>query len=131
VTWWEGAYRFYRVRACDKVAFSIPRERSSNKHAPIAFSPDGSLGALALNSSSINLIRVSDDGRPTYRSLGTLKSPDRFPLEKLAFSPDGRRLAVSTESRSTASSTVQLWNLALLRDSLANLNLQEGWPAYE
>ena len=53
-----------------------------------------------------------------------IESPDRSPLDILAFSPDGGRLAAATMNR-----LIQLWNLALLRDGLAELKLERGWPA--
>jgi hypothetical protein len=41
----------------------------------------------------------------------------------LAFSPDGRRLAAATGGQ-----IIQLWNIALLREGLARLEIENDLP---
>ena len=70
-------------------------------------------------------MKLAGDGHTPPRQIGSLESPDRSPLEILAFSPDGRRLAAGTVNL-----TIQLWNLALLHEGLAELNLDQDWPKF-
>ena len=121
-----GEFQFYRVGTWTKHAFFIPRKLASDQHAPVAFSRDGRLVALAASRYTIQLYKLSGAERSQPELIATLESPDRLPLEMLAFSPDGRRLAAATDRQ-----VVQLWNLALLRERLAQLQLEQGWPAYQ
>jgi WD40 repeat protein len=118
-----GKFQFYRVGDWKDPAFSFPRMTESSQHAPVAFSWDGRTAALASSRYSIQLIRLPESGRAEPELIATLECPDRLPLEMLAFSPDGRKLAAATDGQ-----IVQLWNLALLRDGLAALNLHRNWP---
>ena len=126
VNCWKGYFNFYRTGRWSEADFSIAREQPSNQHAPAAFSHDGKMVALAINRYDVQLLLLPDAGRSRARLIATLRAPDRQPLEMLSFSPDGRRLAAGT-----AHLIVQIWNLALLRDRLARLNLENGWPSYE
>ncbi len=125
VTCWNGRFDFYQIGAWQRPAFQIPRRTASELHAPAAFSQDGSMVALAISRYTIELLRLNeaDPARPDV--IATLEAPDRDPLEMLAFSPDGRRLAAATRDH-----TIQLWNLKLLRDGLAELDLQKNWPEF-
>jgi WD40 repeat protein len=122
-THWAGAFQFYRVGDWKEPAFSFPRMAASGQHAPATFSWDGRTVALASSRYSIQLIKLPESGRGKPELIATLESPDRLPLEMLAFSPDGRKLAAATDGQ-----IVQLWNLALLRVGLAALDLHRGWP---
>jgi WD40 repeat protein len=127
-TCWGGVFAFYRVGAADpwhEPAFSIPRKPISDQHAAIAFTRDGATVALASSRYVIQWFRMPKSERTKPELIATLEGPDRSPIETLAFSPDGRRLAVATQDR-----IIQLWNLALLRERLADLKLQNNWPDY-
>jgi WD40 repeat protein len=91
----------------------------------MSFTRDGRTVALASSRYTIQLFRLPDGGRREPVLIATLESPYRLPLQRLAFSPDGRRLAAASDR-----SVVQLWNLALLRDGLADLHLHQNWPEY-
>jgi WD40 repeat protein len=122
---WAGEFRFYRVGDWRQPAFAISRTTASGQHSPLAFAGDGATIALASSRYAIQLLRLPEDGSGPPMLLASLEGSDRSPLEMLAFSPDGRMLAAVTQSQ-----VVQLWNLALLRDGLAALDLQNGWTNY-
>ena len=103
--------------------FSRTPASVSAQHAPIAFTRDGAVVALASSRYIVQLLKLTEDNGISPKLIASLESPDRSPLEMLAFSPDGRRLAAATMKL-----TIQLWNLALLRESLAELNLDHDWP---
>ena len=123
VTCRPGRFDFYLVGAWQEPAFQIPRQSASDQHAPVAFTQDGSVVALAASRYTIQLRRLGGHERSGPTVIANFEAPDRRPLEMLAFSPDGRRLAATTKDQ-----TIQLWNLALLRDGLAELNLHHDWP---
>jgi len=118
----SGKFQFYRVGAWTKPVFAIPRMLASDQHAPMAFSKDGRVVAVASSRYVVQLFRMPATDRDQPELIATLESPDHFPLVMLAFSPDGRRLAAATDRQ-----IVQLWNLKLLRDRLAESKLQHNW----
>jgi WD40 repeat protein len=120
-----GEFQFYRVGAWTERAFAIPRKLASDQHAPVAFSKDGRVIAVASSRYTIQLFRLPAKDRGQPELIATLESPDRLPLEMLAFSPDGRRLAAATDRQ-----IVQLWNLKMLRDGLVESKLQYNWLDY-
>src|SRR5262249_12453420 len=105
--------------------FTIPRQPGSDQHAPVAFTRDGSMVALASARYSIDLFLLPELHQPRPKRIATLESPDHRPLEAMTFSADGRHLAAAT-----LKGTLQLWNLASLWESLAELDLDEDWPNY-
>jgi WD40 repeat protein len=123
-TCWNGAFQFYHPGAGTNPVFRIARQLPSDQYAPVAFAD--SLVAVASTRDKIELRRWTGNEASPTELIATLESPDRQPLEMLAFSPDGRRLAAGT-----AKLTVQFWNLALVRQQLADLKLENTWPAYE
>jgi WD40 repeat protein len=124
-TSWAGEFQFYRVGAWDQPALRFPRRPVSDQHAPLTFARDGRTVALASSRYTIRLVRLPASSAAELETLATLESPDRLPLEMLAFSADGRRLAAATDRQ-----VVQLWNLAALRHGLAELDLHQHWPEY-
>jgi WD40 repeat protein len=102
---------------------AIPRAAASEQHGPLAFSPGNDILAVADPRYQITLYRLAS-GRP--RLLARLESPDRKPLTALTFSPDGGRLAAVAKDHG-----IQIWNLRLVCEQLANFDLQEDWPEYK
>jgi eukaryotic-like serine/threonine-protein kinase len=125
VACWNGRFEFFRIGEWTRPAFVIPRKITSDQHAPIAFTSDGTIVALASTRYAIQLFRLPPRGAGEPAIIATLESPDRHPLELLALSRDGRRLAAATQNQ-----TIQVWNLALLRGVLGKLNLDTNWPAF-
>jgi WD40 repeat protein len=121
-TCWSNEFQFYQVGEWQQPAFSVPRQPPSNQHAPIAFAVQPGIVALAVSRYTVNLIRLTSQGH--HEVIASLKSPDRSPLEMLAFSPDGGRLAAATDK------FVQLWDLAALYRQLSPMGLAENWPDY-
>ena len=95
----------------------------SDQHAPVAFARDGRTVALAASRYVIQLHKLPEPGLDEAALIATLESPDRLPLEILAFSPDSRHLAAATDGQ-----IVLLWNLAALGEGLASLDLRRDWP---
>jgi WD40 repeat protein len=120
-----GKYVFYRVGRWQEPVFPIHRKPASSQYAPIAFSSRGGLVALAVSRDAIQLLRLVEDGRTPPKVIANLESPDRNPLEILKFSPDDRKLAAVTQSQA-----IQLWDLSLLRETLAEMKLDDDWPQY-
>lgn len=119
-------FHFYRVGEWNKIAFPLPRSSTAAPHGPLAFSRDGRILAIAFSPYDIRLYRFDHSANGEPKLLATLESPDRTPLQLLAFSPDGRHLAAATRNQ-----IVQLWNLSSLRDGLADLKLAGNWPEYQ
>ncbi|MBN2507083.1 MAG: protein kinase [Verrucomicrobia bacterium] len=125
VACWGGKYEFYQVDAWRRPAFVISRKTASDQHAPVAFTRDGTLVAIASTRYVIQLFRLPQRGTKAPRLVATLEAPDLYPLELLAFSPDGRRVAAAAQNQ-----TVMLWNLALIGEHLAEMNLHTNRLAF-
>ncbi|MBI4659572.1 MAG: AAA-like domain-containing protein [Verrucomicrobia bacterium] len=123
VVCWAGEFQFYRIGAWEAPRFAIKRTTASSLHAPMAFTKDGAIVAIASSRHTIQLLNLPNTEANETKVIATLQSPDRSPLEILVFSPRNRWLAAATKDQ-----TVQLWNLPLLRAGLAELNLAGGWP---
>jgi WD40 repeat protein len=117
-----GEHRFYTVGMWEAPAYRYPRRLASDQHAPVAFARDGRTVAVAWSHHIIQLLRQPKSEGQKLELIATLESPDRLPLESLAFSPNGKRLAAATDRQ-----IVQFWNLAHLRERLVALNLQHNW----
>jgi WD40 repeat protein len=99
-------------------AVQIDRPAGAARPAAVAFSPDGLTWAMALTDARL---RMLDTGGHT---LAEFEAPQKELLVALSFSPDGLRLACATAAR-----TVQVWNLAALGPSLAQLGMAAGFKA--
>jgi WD40 repeat protein len=97
--------------------WKMPRENAGDSHARVALTRDGTLGALTL---SAQTIRLFDPW--TAREFAVLEAPEPENIDWLAFSPDDVLLAATTRSGAT-----HLWDLRLIRQELAAMNLD--WDA--
>jgi WD40 repeat protein len=84
------------------------------------FSPDGRVMARKLDARKIQLVETL-----TEKPLGMLEAPDSIVLGRFQFSPDGTRLAAFRGDQQ-----MQLWDLRLLRQQLAAMNLDWDMPPY-
>ena len=84
---------------------------------PVAFSPDARLMAIRRSATEVQLLHPAD-GREIARLPGEQPEP-------LCFSPDGTLLVVCDRK-----STVRVWDLRLVREGLARLNLDWDLPPY-
>jgi WD40 repeat protein len=87
---------------------------------PLAFSPDGTILAVACSRYAIQLIEVA-----TCRPLARLEPPALQHLAWLCFGPDGTQLVATSENH-----TIQLWDLRAIRARLATMNLDWPMPPY-
>jgi WD40 repeat protein len=109
VTGSEQEYRLWRVGSWEP-GLGIPRDRAGTMFGRMAFSPDGRILALLRGrNSEVRLIAIPDG-----QELATL---DTGP--PLCFSGDGALLATAGENLRS----VFVWNLRLIRQRLAALNL--------
>jgi serine/threonine protein kinase/WD40 repeat protein len=96
----------------------------SGYHIPewnsLAFNSDGHLMAITQDRNRIQL-RETASGKV----LATLQSPDSISLWYLRFSPDDTRLAAGRND-----GQLELWDLRLIRQELAQLNLDWNLPPY-
>ena len=84
-----------------------------------AFSPDGRVMART-DGHRIQLLETQ-----TEKSLATLEAPGTILVNKCQFSPDGTQLAVVQFDQQ-----MQLWDLRLIRQELAQMNLDWDLPPY-
>jgi WD40 repeat protein len=108
----KDEYRLWEVGSW-RLHFQVPH---TSALAPLAFSADGHLLAIASTRSNIELRDPH-----TGAKLCTLESPVYGFLSSLSFSPDGGKLAAASLDH-----TVQIWNLRELRHRLSQLGLGLG-----
>jgi serine/threonine protein kinase/WD40 repeat protein len=118
VTGGLGHYSFWKVGSWQPGP-ELVSEHSHSGPAPLAFSADSRLLALAM--SQVRLVDAA-----TGNTLATLAGPDSALISGLCFSPDGTRLAVARQDRE-----VQLWDLRALRRQLSAFGLDYAMPPYE
>ncbi|MGO8931313.1 MAG: protein kinase domain-containing protein [Limisphaerales bacterium] len=85
-----------------------------------AFSPDGRVLAMASEGHKIQLLDTL-----TARPFATLDAPGSIGISRFKFSPDGSHLAAIQRDQQ-----VQLWDLRLIRQELATMNLDWDMPPY-
>jgi serine/threonine protein kinase/WD40 repeat protein len=118
VTGVRSAFSFWEVGSWELKA-RLPREPRS-LFCSVAFARDGGLLALAQDRNRIQLHDAA-----TLRRLATLETPGPVDLSGLSLSPDGTRLAATTQQ-----GVVALWDLQRLRQELAALDLDWEMPPY-
>jgi WD40 repeat protein len=91
----------------------IDRKQRGNLPGPLAFSRDGNVLAVATTDRHVQLIDAE-----TGVEIATLQPPTEHNLTWLCFSPDGTRLACSTEDH-----IIQVWDLDELKNELAKIGL--------
>ena len=113
----EARYRFFRTGSWTPGP-EIPHGMEGGQR-PLAFHPGGRIAAILHgNASMVQLVELE-----TGRVLASLDPPAESPAYDLAFSPDGRFLAVAqTDQR------VHIWDLALIRRRLEEMGLAAGLP---
>ena len=113
-------YQFWEVGTWRRGP-TIRRDQGSRGPAPVDFTRDGRLMAIAASSTLIHLV----DAR-TLSTIATLEAPGQTSvLLWLRFSPDGTRLAVLWSD-----GVLGLWNLHLLRQRLSVMKLDWDLPPY-
>jgi WD40 repeat protein len=86
----------------------------------MAFSPDGRILALTPTPNSVRLLDLATD-----RELATLETPGLASISWLAFTPDGAQLVGSGGTHS-----IHVWDLRLLRQKLAAMDLDWKQPSF-
>jgi WD40 repeat protein len=120
VTCHGDSYHFYHVGDWQPGRV-LEHGQPRNVH-PMAFRPDGRVMALVTTAGHERAIQLIDpeDGRKIAR----LRAPEPSILHWLSFSPDGTRLAAATADLRT-----QVWDLRLVREGLAEMGLDQGFPS--
>jgi WD40 repeat protein len=85
-----------------------------------AFSPDSRLMARTLDGNKLQLLETL-----TGKPLAILEAPGSIGIQRFKFNPDGSRVAVVQMDQQ-----VQLWDLRLVRQELAHMNLDWEMPPY-
>jgi serine/threonine protein kinase/WD40 repeat protein len=87
-----------------------------------AFSPDGAILAVESGAGSIRLVDP-DTGKEYAR----LEDPNQDRARHITFSPDGTRLIATNDD----SLSIHVWDLRMIRDKLAKMDLDWALPEYE
>ena len=120
VTRTAADYQFWKVGDWHS-GRTIHRETDNDNPGPIAWSPDGSVLAVAISSRRIQLQETAS-GRP----LATLEAPNTDQVSWMDFSADGNHLIVVTPSPGC----LRTWDLRAIREQLATLRLDWDLPPY-
>jgi WD40 repeat protein len=95
-------------------AFRLPAALSDSVPGSAAFSPDGTLLALEVDHGKISLLRVG-----SWEEVLTITPPQDIPIERMAFSPDGKRLYT------TGGQILHRWDIEKVQAELTAMGL--GW----
>ena len=99
-----------------QIVLTIPRESSEGLAGSIVFSHDGTVVAIQLSRSQLQLRQVG-----TWTPLATLETPESTHLGEVSFSRDDQMLAAVSGRM-----FIRVWDLRLIREQLRTLNLD--WP---
>ena len=99
--------------------FALPTE-AAGFYGYSAFSPDSQMLAAAISRTAVRLVETASG-----RELATLEAPEQLVISWIAFNADGTQLAVAL-----ATGPIQLWDLRLIRQQLASMNLDWEMPPY-
>jgi WD40 repeat protein len=112
-------YRIYATGSW-RLLHTIPQRRKNDgTQGSLAFSADGSILAIRDGHSVLRLVDPA-----TADPLATTESPSTAFIQTMSFSPDGRWLCVSRSD-----GTVEFWDLAKLRQRLAEVGLDWNGPS--
>jgi WD40 repeat protein/tetratricopeptide (TPR) repeat protein len=115
------AYRSYRVGSWQP-GWEIARDTGGGRvRGPLAFHPDGRALAIVKMVQHQPAVQLIDPA--SSRAIATLGAPEVSDVARLAFSPEGRRLAVATDGH-----RIQLWDLRRVRQRLAAMRLDPDFP---
>jgi serine/threonine protein kinase/WD40 repeat protein len=112
-------FQLWKVGSWQPQGPPIPGNPVSDRNFT-AFSPDSQLMARTLEGNKIQVLETA-----TFKRLATLEAPDSIGLRRFQFSPDGTRLAVTQVDQQ-----LQLWDLRLIRQKLAQMGLDWDLPPY-
>jgi serine/threonine protein kinase/WD40 repeat protein len=101
-------------------SWNLERENLGRMSAKISFTPDSRIVAILLKDRLIHLVDPA-----TGHQFATLESREPSNISALAFHPTGTKLAACGWNH-----MIQLWDLRLIRDQLAAINLDWELPAY-
>jgi WD40 repeat protein len=122
VTGSPDIYHVWEVGSWAKPVHDLPGYHGiAGLVGPLAFSPDGTMLAVARSSSVVELV----DATKGWKEIVTLKSPDPEILNWLEFSADGSQLAVVTGGH-----LIYIWDLRAIREHLAEMDLDWELPPY-
>jgi WD40 repeat protein len=101
----------------ERLTLRPPAETPEAHNPPVlAFSPDGTLLADATLFTDPLRIRLWDVSKGTLRSVLTSPEASSSVISSIAFSPDGRLLAIGRETLSPGPNTVKVWDVASGRE---------------
>jgi WD40 repeat protein len=120
VTCHGDAYRFFHVGSW-QAGLVIPHG-SATAANPFAFRPDSQVMAIVKAVRHQSVIQLIDPA--TGRDIASLQAPEVLGITSIRFSPNGNQLAVATVSH-----RIQVWDLDRVRNQLATLGLDDGFPS--
>ncbi len=126
---WDKACRLFKTGTWEarQVEFEDFPDDAQGPLALVRAEPEGrTLLAIAASAAVIHLFELDEAATGFARALARLKSPDRVSVHALAFNPDGSRLAAAAKDQ-----TVQVWDLARIRQKLAEMDLAGAMPRFE
>ena len=85
-----------------------------------AFSPDSQMLAVGISRTAVQLVETASG-----KELAMIEAPERLVISWIAFDSDGTQLAVALKT-----GPIQLWDLRLIRQKLASMNLDWEMPPY-
>ncbi len=106
------SYRVFQVEPLTSRGV-LQRLEAGADPAPVAFSPEGRMLAIAESMWEVKLIDSE-----TLEELVRLPAPERSLITRLCFSPDGSRLAAGTRA-----GLIQVWDVRRIRRQLAEIGL--------
>jgi WD40 repeat protein len=116
-------YHIWEVGSWAKPVHELPGYHGiSGLVGALAFSPDGTVLAIARSSSEVELVNANK----SWEKIVILTSSDNPALISwLKFSADGSRLAVVTHAH-----VINIWDLHAIREQLAKMDLDWALPPY-
>jgi WD40 repeat protein len=112
---WSEDYRIWNVDSWKQAARFDRPERFSRLPGIMAFSPDDSLVAVAMTQSMIRIFNVD-----TGKLLLTLEPPAPQAFSDIRFTPDGKRLIVSTHGN-----RILIWEFQRILEQLRVTGMEQ------